>query len=172
MSHTFTDDDVDKRVETANGERIGVVTMTEPETAYVDLESDVADSTAAALDWDGGDEVVHLEADSVQAVTAETIRLAGDGKPGATDDDATDPVFDRDPEAVADERSGDRQPNGVTASGEDETDTPEEGRSGTAMEPETEEMDEAGEERQPDEEDRPPEGDRTVTKDRAEEQDR
>ncbi|ELY52124.1 hypothetical protein C492_19711, partial [Natronococcus jeotgali DSM 18795] len=41
-----------------------------------------------------------------------------------------------------------------------------------ALEPDTDEMDETGDERHPDTEEAPPEGDRTVTKDRGEKADR
>ncbi|ELY59989.1 hypothetical protein [Natronolimnohabitans innermongolicus] len=177
MTTSFTDDDVDKRVETAGGDRVGVVTMTEPETAYVDLEAGAVDSIKATLDWEGdADDVVPIDAGDVQAVTEETIRLAGGDEPRRTDEDATDPVFDREPDAVTDERSG--EPDGTAEATGDaseaatDADDAGDGRSGEAMEPETEEMDEAGAERHPESEEQPPEGDRTVTKDRGREEDR
>ena len=174
---SFTDDDVGKRVETAAGETIGLVTMTEPETAYVDLERGAIDSTRAALDWEGdADDVVPIDRDAVRDVTAETVRLEGEAPPRKTDEDGTDPVIERNESTVHEDEGSEQRsvgaPSSETDTSDDALSVSREGRSGDGAEPETEEMEESGAERHPDEEDRPPQGDRTVTKERGEEEDR
>ena len=178
MTPAFSDDDVDKRVETADGDSIGVVAMTEADTAYVDLESDATDSIKAALDWDGNaDEVVPIDAGDVRNVSTDAIRLERDVSAGpGTGEGGTDPVIERDESTVHEDESDEQRAAG-SQSGEgsaagDPTAAEGEGRSGEGLEPETDEMQEAGAERHPDEEDRPPQGDRTVTNARGEEEDR
>lgn len=180
MTPAFSDDDVDKRVETADGDPIGVVAMTEADTAYVDLESDAADSIKAVLDWEGNaDEVVPIDAGDVRDVGPEAIRLEREVSPGpgrASDSAGTDPVIERD-ESTVHEDTGDEQRGMGGQSGEgsaagDAAAAEGEGRSGESLEPETEAMQESGAERHPDEEDRPPHGERTVTEERGEEEDR
>ncbi|WP_126663903.1 hypothetical protein [Haloterrigena salifodinae] len=75
MSPSFTSDDVGKPVETADGERVGVVADVDPETAYVEPASDVGDSTRAALDWGSGEEAVPLADSAVGEWTGDAIRL-------------------------------------------------------------------------------------------------
>lgn len=76
MSPTFTEDDIGKPVETAEGERLGTVADTDPETAYVEPAADAADSTSAALDWDRDvTEPVPLTDDAVTEITDDAIRL-------------------------------------------------------------------------------------------------
>ena len=73
---TFTADDVGKTVETANGEALGAVVSVDDETAYVDPNPGLADSTRAALDWQGDAEAaVPLTDDAVAEVTDEAVRL-------------------------------------------------------------------------------------------------
>ncbi|WP_440765658.1 hypothetical protein [Natronorubrum sp. DTA7] len=176
MCARFTDADVGKRVETAAGDSIGVVTMTGDETAYVDLEADVTDSLKAALDWNADtDNIVPIGGAVVREVTADAVRL--EGKSTWTTDGETDPVFDRNESADHEGGGRDRRAAGergdeTDADETDETAAAGKGRSGEAMEPETDEMTESGAERHPESEDQPPEGDRTVTKDRGEEEDR
>lgn len=178
MRPAFTDDDVDKRVETADGEPIGVVAMTDADTAYVDLESSAVDSIRAALDWDGdSDEVVPIDVDDVRDVDSRVIRLERDVSAGsAANVDETDPVFERDETTghggTEDEGHAVDAQSGEGSTTDEETAAAGEGRSGKGLEPETDEMTEAGAERHPDGEENPPQGDRTVTKDRAEEEDR
>ncbi|MFP8951661.1 hypothetical protein ACLI4Z_01635 [Natrialbaceae archaeon A-arb3/5] len=77
MSPTFTDDDVGKAVEHADGESLGVVVAVEPETAYVDPDPAVTDSIKAVLDW--GSEstgAVPVSDDAVERVTDDAIRLS------------------------------------------------------------------------------------------------
>lgn len=75
MSQTFTSDDVGKPVETAEGERVGVVADVDPETAYVEPTADVGDSTRAALDWGGDEEAVPLADSAVSDRSGDAIRL-------------------------------------------------------------------------------------------------
>ncbi|QRV15822.1 hypothetical protein JMJ58_02660 [Haloterrigena salifodinae] len=157
MSPAFTDDDVDKRVETADADSIGVVTMTDADTAYVDLESGAIDSIKAALDWDGdSEEVVPIDADDVRDVESDVIRLERD-------------------ETTVHEDTGSEQRGMGPETGDspnEKTAAEGEGRSGKALEPETDEMTESGAERHPDDDGQPPQGDRTVTKERGEKEDR
>ncbi|MXV64194.1 hypothetical protein GS429_19410 [Natronorubrum sp. JWXQ-INN-674] len=177
MSPTFTDDDVGKRLETASGETVGVVTMTEPETAYVDLESGAVDSIKATLGWDGDtDEVVPIDRNDVRDVTTDAVVLeSGSALHGQATEDGSDPVAERTETTVHEDEGSERRAVG-TSTGEpddtDETSAAGEGRSGKGTEPETEAMTESGAERHPESEEQPPQGERTVTKDPGEEDDR
>ncbi|WP_436347881.1 hypothetical protein [Natronorubrum sp. FCH18a] len=177
MYSRFTDADVGKRVETAAGEPIGVVTMTGDETAYVELESGATDSIKAILDWNADtDNIVPIGGAVVREVTADVVRLEGENTQAATEA-GTDPVFDRDDSTgqegdEREQRAGGGRGDEADEDDADETAAAGEGRSGKAMEPETDEMTESGTERHPESEDQPPQGDRTVTKDRGEEEDR
>ncbi|WP_247003234.1 MSCRAMM family adhesin SdrC [Halosolutus gelatinilyticus] len=76
MSPQFSDDDIDKTVETAAGEPIGVVIAADENTAYVDPDPGVADSIKAALDWgDGSDDPLPVASDAVAEITDERIQL-------------------------------------------------------------------------------------------------
>lgn len=76
MSPTFTDDDVGKTVETAEGRALGVVTGVDRETAYVDPKQQLTDSIKATLDWEtGAEDAVPLAADAVQRITDDAVRL-------------------------------------------------------------------------------------------------
>ncbi|QLK24444.1 hypothetical protein HYG81_09935 [Natrinema zhouii] len=76
MCPTFTEDDIGKLVETAEGERLGAVADIDPETAYVEPAADAADSTRAALDWErDATEAVPLTDDAVTEITDDAIRL-------------------------------------------------------------------------------------------------
>lgn len=97
MSPTFTEDDIGKPVETAEGERLGAVADIDPETAYVEPAADVADSTRAALDWEReATEAVPLTDDAVTEITGDAIRLeAGfQAESIATGTEAEDNSFD------------------------------------------------------------------------------
>ena len=172
-SPTFTDDDIGKRVETAAGEPVGVVTMTEDETAYVDLEDGVADATRAALGWEtDADEVVPVDAADVGDRRGDAIRLA---EAASTPDEGTDPVIEREESTVHEDEGSERRAVGAKSRETEtagETAAEGEGRSGKGVEPETEEMEESGAERHPDSEENPPQGDRTVTEERGENEDR
>ncbi|NUC72798.1 hypothetical protein HTZ84_10835 [Haloterrigena sp. SYSU A558-1] len=175
MSPAFTDDDVDKRVETADGDSIGVVTMTEADTAYVDLESGAIESIKAVLDWDGdAEEVVPIDADDVRDVESDAIRLERDVSAGSESAEGTDPVIERDETTVHEDTGSEQRGMGPETgdSPNEKTAAEGEGRSGKGLEPETDEMTESGAERHPDDDGQPPQGDRTVTKERGEEEDR
>lgn len=76
MSPTFTDDDIGKTVESADGEPLGAVVAVDAETAYVDPEPGLADSVRAVLEWDGSaDDAVPLGDDAVDRITEDAIRL-------------------------------------------------------------------------------------------------
>ncbi|MCU4926063.1 hypothetical protein OB905_08695 [Halobacteria archaeon AArc-dxtr1] len=119
MSPSVTDDDIDKLVETATGEPVGTVADVEGETAYVDLDPDVADSTRAALDWgntSGG--MVPLASASIAEITADAVRLGGEfseehDEMGEMDETETDAEGRR--EFRQDET--DTEPEGKTTSG-------------------------------------------------------
>ncbi|MXV64493.1 hypothetical protein GS429_20950 [Natronorubrum sp. JWXQ-INN-674] len=75
MSGTFTDDDIDKTVENANGEVIGTVTTIEGDTARVEPRSGVMDSIKATLGWRGTEDTVEIHEDGVDEISSESIRL-------------------------------------------------------------------------------------------------
>jgi hypothetical protein len=145
MGSTITEEEVGKRVETATGEDVGVVAAVDGRTAHVERDPGALDSLKAALgrEFEGDDDPIRLTSDDVETITQGTVRLAR----GEAVDDASETA-------------------------DDEVETDEAGRSGKALEPGTEGMDEAGDERHPDTEEAPPEGDRTVTTDRGREEDR
>ncbi|WP_306054178.1 hypothetical protein [Natronococcus wangiae] len=93
MSPTFTDDDVGKPVETADGEKLGVVADVDRETAYVEPERRIADSTRAAVDWGSASEdTVALAGDAVDRVTDDAVRL----EPGFLEESTTTGSADED----------------------------------------------------------------------------
>ncbi|WP_394741616.1 hypothetical protein [Natronococcus roseus] len=162
MGTQLTEADVGKPVETADGERVGVVASLEGATAEIDYDSDALESLRGALgqNVDTDAETVSFGEDDVGGVTDETVRLERAG-----DDRGPDPHTEDETVAGRDDKHTE-DAEGRSA-GADES-----GRSGEALEPETEEMDEAGDERHPDTEEAPPEGDRTVTRDRGKDEDR
>lgn len=79
MSTTFTEDDLHKRVQNANGEVIGTVTEIESEIAHVEPRSGVVDSIRSALGWGrSSQETVSIHAESVEEITVDTIHLEAD----------------------------------------------------------------------------------------------
>ena len=172
MCATFTDDDVGKRVVTANGDPLGTVKLTEPDTAYVDANDDATDTVRAILEWETDEDVVPMDESAVSEITATAIRLVDDrSSPDEPADEGTDPVIRRD-ESTGGRADGDEQRTLGTEPGDPgEPAASEEGRTGQGTEPSTEDMDEAGAERHADKEDSPPEGDRTVTTERGEKED-
>ncbi len=173
MCTPFTDDDVGKRVETASGDPIGSVTLTEPETAYVDVNADATSAIQSILETDADEGIVPLDEDAVREITDDAITLADDRSPPTDSaDDGTDPVIERDESTDARVDSDEQRTLGPQPGAPGEPAESEEGRTGQGMEPSTEEMTEEGAERHPDMEDAPPEGDRTVTRERGENEDR
>ncbi|NKE35682.1 hypothetical protein GWG54_07595 [Natronococcus sp. JC468] len=179
MATQLTEDDVGKPVETADGERVGVVASVEGPTAEIDRGADALEALRGALgqNVDAEDETVSFGEDDVGGIVDGTVRLerAGDdggAEPNTAADADTDDDVETDPVIERDERTGDdRRDVGQGSAATDDL-PDEDGRSGEALEPDTDEMDEAGDERHPDTEEAPPEGDRTVTKDRGEKEDR
>ncbi|ADD05617.1 aspartate-rich protein [Natrialba magadii ATCC 43099] len=77
MSPTFTDDDVGKAVESADGDSLGIVVSVEPETAYVDPDPGTTDSIKAVLDWGSESEgAVPVTDDAVERIMDDAIRLS------------------------------------------------------------------------------------------------
>ncbi|QCC57941.1 hypothetical protein NP511_05230 [Natrinema thermotolerans] len=103
MGQTFTDDDVGKRVETTGGDVLGTVELTEPETAYVDVNDDARNTLRAILEWESESNVVPMDAGAVGEVTATAIRLeAGRSSPDEAGETAR--VIEREERTVTEER--------------------------------------------------------------------
>ncbi|OIB55624.1 hypothetical protein [Natrialba sp. SSL1] len=131
MSPTFTDDDVGKAVESANGDSLGIVVSVEPETAYVDPDPETTDSIKAVLDWGSESEgAVPVTDDAVEQVTEDAIRLT----PAVPEESITSDE-PRDAGRTA-ERRADRQAATGAERGNDEY-TPGEPVSGDTTESET-----------------------------------
>lgn len=76
MCARFSDDDIEKTVENANGEVIGTVREIKGDAARVEPRSGVMDSIRAALGWDRAHEdVVTIREDSIGEITDDVIRL-------------------------------------------------------------------------------------------------
>ncbi|MCU4974784.1 hypothetical protein OB955_18860 [Halobacteria archaeon AArc-m2/3/4] len=79
MSPTFTDDDIGKTVENANGEEVGVVAAIDGDTAHVDPDPGITDSIKAALGWENDpEETLALQASSVTEITRDVVYLEGE----------------------------------------------------------------------------------------------
>ncbi|WP_207588044.1 hypothetical protein [Halomontanus rarus] len=80
MTPSFTDDDLEKRVENANGAVVGTVTAVEGDTARVEPSAGVMDSIRAALGWERAHEdTVLIYADAIGERSDDVIRLEADG---------------------------------------------------------------------------------------------
>lgn len=154
MSQPFSDDDVGKRIENAEGEPIGSVTAVEEDVAYAETDPGVTDSITATLGWESDqDETVPVRADDVREITDEAIRLEATGAlHDDSDDGGRDSVLERD------DGAGEHDVDHT----DDESTTVDYGDAD----------DRPGDERHPDSAEAPPEGDRTVTKERGHEEDR
>ncbi|WP_049921748.1 hypothetical protein [Halopiger djelfimassiliensis] len=76
MAPSFTDDDVGKTVEKADGTALGrVTTIEEDGTARVEPDPDIVETLKARLGWSDIGESFLLEADSVFEITDTRIRL-------------------------------------------------------------------------------------------------
>ncbi|WP_276254466.1 hypothetical protein [Halomontanus rarus] len=97
MSPTFTDDDVGKTVENANGEEVGVVAAIDGNTARVDPDPGITDSIKAALGWESGSEdTLTLQGGSVAEITGNVVYLEGESlNRDATDGRNRDTVGER-----------------------------------------------------------------------------
>lgn len=99
MSPQFTDDEVGKTVVNANGEEIGMIAAVERGTARVDPDPGLTDTIKAALGWeDAGDEAFPLEAEKIEAITDDEVRLKRDAaaSEGAAASSADEGIVDRD----------------------------------------------------------------------------
>lgn len=109
MSPPLTEDDVGKRVESADGDEIGVVAEIDGETAYVDPEPGMINTIKAVFDWEGSaDQTVPLADDAVKQITDESVKLetAAPAESVTTEADAeTKPETSTDAD-TADESSG------------------------------------------------------------------
>lgn len=104
MTATFTEDDLEKAVENANGEVVGTVTVVEDDAAHVEPNPGVVDSIRAALGWRGShDETVTIHDDAVDEITGETIRLESE----EVDDLESEPVDELEDDSRADEQLSD-----------------------------------------------------------------
>lgn len=105
MSAAFTEDDVEKPVENANGEEIGTVATVEDGTAYVEPRSGVMDTIRSALGWTTGrDDAVPIREESVDEITDDAIRLAGETL-DSIDAPASTPATDTEVDGTESERS-------------------------------------------------------------------
>ncbi|EMA33415.1 hypothetical protein [Halobiforma nitratireducens] len=96
---TFTEADLEKRVENANGEVIGTVTEVTGETALVEPRPGVVDSIKAVLNWrETPSETVSIRARTVDEITADAVLLDGEpivdpeGPPPESDEPPADGV--------------------------------------------------------------------------------
>lgn len=75
MCATFTDEDVGKLVERADGTVIGSVATCEDEQVRVEPEPDAIDSIKTRLGWDEPDDPFVLEADAVREISDTRVHL-------------------------------------------------------------------------------------------------
>ena len=76
MSPHYTDDDEGKRVVTADGDEIGMVTEVRGGQLYVEPDPGVTDSIKATLGWGDADEdSFALDDDQIEAVTDDEVRI-------------------------------------------------------------------------------------------------
>ncbi|WP_306057186.1 hypothetical protein [Natronococcus wangiae] len=169
----FTDDEIGKHVETASGETIGVVASIDGSTAHVERDPSAMDAIKAVFGRETETEgTVPIDEEDVDTVTDDSIRLERDrSSRDGNAEGGTDPVIERDEETAHEDANAESRRIGSDTGGAEEL-ADEEGRSGEAVEPSTEDMEESGAERHPDTEEAPPEGDRTVTKDRGSKENR
>ncbi|WP_408957592.1 hypothetical protein [Natrinema sp. 74] len=154
MWPTITDEDVGKRVESADGEPLGTVVDVEAETARVEPDPELTDSITAVLDWDrGSEETVPLETDAVGEITADAVRIEAEFSAASVDPDA-DPDAELEPgdgqqttDRSTTARANDSEPRvgGDSAAGPDSV--PERGADadvpGTGRDPESDRPDES-----------------------------
>lgn len=77
MSTTqLTQDDEGKRVVSADGENVGMITEVRGGTAYVDPDPGMFDNVKAKLDWgDAGGDTYPINAEKIADVTDDEVRL-------------------------------------------------------------------------------------------------
>lgn len=154
MCATFSEDDVGKLVEDANGESVGVVAAVEDDTIRIETDPGLFDTMKAALGWETDAEgTASIDESDVAEITDNGIRLAADRSSGGGSG-GHDSVIER--EEGAGRRDVGPETGSGQVSGEDDEAIAGEG----------------GADRHADNEDAPPHGDRTVTEERGEGQDR
>ena len=73
---TLTDDDEGKKVVSADGDEIGIVTDVRNDTAYVDPDPGITDTVMSKLGWkSAGEEDYPLENSRIDAITDDEVRL-------------------------------------------------------------------------------------------------
>lgn len=76
MSAHYTDDEEGKRVVTADGDEIGMVSEVRDGRLHVDPDPGMTDSIKASLGWgDADDETYALDEDKVESVTDDEIHI-------------------------------------------------------------------------------------------------
>jgi hypothetical protein len=77
MAHRFTEDDEGKRVLSADGDSIGMITQVEGNTAHVDPDPGITDSVKSKLGWGDADEETYALSDEhVDTVTDDEVHLS------------------------------------------------------------------------------------------------
>lgn len=85
MGTTFSEDDVGKTVENADGVAVGNVATVEGDVAEVDTDPGLGDSIRAALGWETEtDQPTRVDASDVAEITDDAVRLVG-GESGERD---------------------------------------------------------------------------------------
>lgn len=99
MCATFTDDDIGKPVERADGKVIGTVAALEEGRARVEPAPDVVDTIKARFGWDEIGDPFVLDADGVREISDTRVHLEEDFSRGSsrtdTDDERERPQADR-----------------------------------------------------------------------------
>ncbi|WP_408957765.1 hypothetical protein [Natrinema sp. 74] len=99
MCASFSDDDIDKPVENATGDEVGVIATVEGAVAQVRPDPAVMDSIKSSLGWDGAaEERVTLDRASVREITDDAVRLEGELPVHGTPDGERDGSTRREPE--------------------------------------------------------------------------
>lgn len=72
----LTEDDEGKRVETTDGDEVGLITEVRGGTAYVEPDPGMFDTIKAKLDWgDAGEDTYPIRTDDIADVTDDVVRL-------------------------------------------------------------------------------------------------
>lgn len=76
---TVTNDDKGKRIVSADGDELGIVTDVRNDTIYVDPDPGITDTVMSRLGWKSADDENYpLEHSRIDAVTDDEIRLKPD----------------------------------------------------------------------------------------------
>lgn len=120
MTGTFSEDDVGKTLENADGMAVGNVASVEGNTAEVDTDPGLGDSIKAALGWETDtDRPTRIDASDVAEVTDDAVRLeateSGERDVGPTSGEIGGTSTPRDEESSSEEddvEDGERPPEG------------------------------------------------------------